>query len=322
MILVRAPLRLSFFGGGSDLPVFYENSLTGGATLSASFDTFMYVALMRTPTPHVKVSYSKTEYAECAEDVQHDVIRELLLYHGIRNQIELTTFADIPTVGTGLGASSAIAVATALGLMVFNRETPDIVASIRIASRIEQNLHSIGWQDHIATGTGGMVYATYSSRDLPTVTRVHYDALGLFTRLVLVKAPDRQMSAGETLRKFPMNRFAVADLVAIATEGRTAATLGDWKRFGYLLNESWYIKKSSSSAITTPTIDSLYAFGLEHGAIAGKLLGAGGGGYMLFMAETPDTADDLARRMTAEGSAVIRPYPTVDGAKVVFSDHE
>ena len=184
MILVRAPLRLSFFGGGSDIPSHFLKY--GGATLSATFDKFVYAAIMTTPQPHIKVAYSTTEYANTVEDVKHDIVREALRHYHIANHIEISSFADIPTVGTGLGASSAFNVALVTGLERLQRvwSSPSVTELISTAAHIELNMvkSPIGYQDHIAAAQGGMVFARYFS-DASRTRPFDLELLPSFTEL-------------------------------------------------------------------------------------------------------------------------------------------
>lgn len=325
MILVKAPLRLSFFGGGSDIPRHYHTY--GGATLSATFDKFVYAAIMHTPQPHIKVSYSTTEYAETLDDVNHDIVREALRWHNVRNNIEITSFADIPTVGTGLGASSAFNVALVAGLERYQFRTeylsPAWLSLIAGKIEIERVGSPIGYQDHIAAAYGGMLFTQYHPyydelhQRQHTVTQLP-DWPELFACCFLVKAPRRQISAN-TILKDGMDTQRIEQLAEMAELAKTYVEQRDLPAFGSLLHESWKQKKLAHSAITTPDIDMLYTQAKEAGALGGKLLGAGNGGYLLICAPSVDAKHEMQHTIF-HNQVWYNVLPTNTGATIVYDD--
>lgn len=322
MILARAPLRLSFFGGGSDIPTHCD--LHGGATLSATFDTFVYASVIATPTPHIKVSYSQTEYANAVREVRHTLVREALRYYDITSGIEVASFADIPTVGTGLGASSAFCVALALALARHTQPNRTLSIHERITHATDIELHRagspIGYQDHIAAAHGGMIFAEYrraSGGDTPWTLHAMPQWDELFARLLLVKMPARQVSANHILQQ-GMDPTNVQRLAALAYEGRDCVRRQDLSQFGALLHTAWEEKKASHPAITTPEIDAAYEAARRAGALGGKLLGAGSGGYLLLCAPTERVLRDLHLLFDFTGCATVRPVST--GATIVYDD--
>lgn len=323
MILAKAPLRLSFFGGSSDIPShFYDH---GGATLSAAFDKWVYAAVMHTPTPHVKVAYSTTEYHDTSSQVKHDIVREVLQWYGIYQHIEISSFADIPTVGTGLGASSAFNVAlfAALERYKYAIQTLDKSWVARTTSMIETEKvgSPIGYQDHIAATYGGMVYTEYHKRHTQTapfsVTPLTIPP-GLFDCLCLVQMPHRQISANDMLKQ-SRKPEDVARLAQMARHARVLIEQEDLLGFGALLHDAWEQKKALHANITTTDIDDAYTRARHAGALGGKLLGAGNGGYLLLCAKSKDHKDYILR--TAFPNAVYyHVAPDTKGVEIVYDD--
>lgn len=327
MILVKAPLRLSFFGGGSDIPAHFLEH--GGATLSVTFDKYVYVAVMSTPMSHIKLSYSKTEYVTHPDELQHDIVRAALNYFCLSSHVEITSFADIPTVGTGLGASSAFAVCLTRALEAFRLPTShdvtfDAMTTQEHAQHIELNLvgSPIGYQDHVASAHGGFVYANYSQ----TGTRIAH--LGEFSSsnrwdeladcLFLVKMPERTISANDIL-KTPMPTSQVNDLAQMAHLATVLAARRDITAFGKLLHDAWEIKRQLHPSITTTDIDAAYQRGLAFGLLGGKLLGAGNGGFLIMCASSPEQALLARTQLYADYLT----YPVsfdYEGVRVVYDD--
>lgn len=325
MILVRAPLRLSFFGGGSDIPAYFEQH--GGATVSATFDKWVYASIMHTPHPHVKVSYSQTEYHPSADEVQHGIVREALRWFRISRHIEISSFADIPTVGTGLGASSAFNVALVAGLERFKDKTtrppsPAWIAHIAGNIEIEKVGSPIGYQDHVAAAYGGMIFTEYHRRDTHpvtfSVTRLSGNTSSLFDCLFLVKMPSRQISANQILGGGMLTSH-VAQLVQHAHQAKAIIAQNDISAFGALLHEAWNEKKQMHGSITTPEIDEAYDRARQAGILGGKLLGAGNGGYLLLCAQSPEDKARIQRRVFSR-EMWYNVTPTNVGVEIVYDD--
>lgn len=325
MILVRAPLRLSFFGGGSDIPTYFEEH--GGATLSATFNKWVYASIMHTPQSHVKVSYSQTEYHESADEVQHGIVREALRWFRIQRHVEISSFADIPTVGTGLGASSAFNVALVAGLERFKDKTtrppsPSWIAHIAGNIEIGKVGSPIGYQDHVAAAYGGMLFTEYhrtgSHSETFTATRLLADTQTLFDCLFLVKMPSRQVSANQILRS-GMSKTHVAQLVKHAHCAKTILAQNDIPAFGALLHDAWEEKKQMHGSITTPEIDDAYTRARHAGILGGKLLGAGNGGYLLLCARSPEDKAHIQHHVFGR-ETWYNVAPTTNGVEIVYDD--
>ena len=325
MILVRAPLRLSFFGGGSDIPSYFESH--GGATLSATFNKWVYASVMHTPHPHVKVSYSQTEYHESADAVEHGIVREALRWFRIQRHVEISSFADIPTIGTGLGASSAFNVALVAGLERYKDKTtrppsPSWITHIAANIEIGKVGSPIGYQDHIAAAYGGMIFTEYHKADAHpnkfTVTRLLEDSHTLFDSLFLVRMPSRQVSANQILRGGMASQH-VSRLVEYAHHAKTLVAQQNIRGFGSLLHDAWMEKKQMHDAITTPEIDAAYERARHAGVLGGKLLGAGNGGYLLLCAPSPEDKVRIQRSVFANDTWY-NVTPTETGVEIVYDD--
>jgi D-glycero-alpha-D-manno-heptose-7-phosphate kinase len=328
MILVKAPLRLSFFGGGSDIPSHFERY--GGATLSATFDKWVYATIMYTPQPHVKVAYSTTEYHETASEVRHDIVREALRIFRIAQHIEIGSFADIPTVGTGLGASSAFNVCIVAGLARYKDKRPHQPHAMAYANWVSHTAGAleiydvkspIGYQDHIAAAYGGMVFAQYhalGTRLVPfSVSRMPIFS-ELFECLFLVKMSNRQVSANVILKQ-GMSTTPVKRLVDMAYQAKTLVERHDVLGFGSLLHDGWMQKKQMHSAISTPEIDDAYDRARRAGALGGKLLGAGNGGYLLLCAKSVEDKRHIQETVFAN-DVWYNVTPTETGVEIVYDD--
>lgn len=302
MIVVRSPLRVSFFGGGSDLPSFYRQK--AGAVLSTAIDKFIYIVVNPTPKQGLKLMYSEIEQVEDVDDVRHPLIRETLKMFGVRSQVEIGSFADIPTRGTGLGSSSTFTVGLvrAISELTGQRLSRYEVAEAACAVEIEKCGEPIGKQDQYAAAFGGLNFIRFHSDGMVEVSpiNVRADVLATFKSRLMMFFTGRHRSASAILAEQSRNvggggnkADATARLVEMAHEGHRALTLGRLDDVGALLHQSWLIKKSLASGISDSQMDEIYDVALKAGAIGGKMLGAGGGGYFLFY--VPDNAQDAVR---------------------------
>jgi D-glycero-alpha-D-manno-heptose-7-phosphate kinase len=282
MILAKAPLRVSFFGGGSDIPTHFLK--WGGSTISMAIDKYVYVIVMPTPHNYIKVSYSKQECVYNVDDLQNDIIKNALKFFGIKSNIEINTFADIPTVGTGLAGSSAFtcALVKALSALIGN-EYHDPYDIAKIACHIEINMcgWNIGMQDQYAAAFGGMNYIQYSDKNI----LVHKMNVNQIDEYMLLIPTNIQRHASKVLDNvnFSDKATCIWSLSDIADD--EYKNIPSLCQYGKLLEKSWGLKKQMDSGISNPEIDSMYDKCMNHGAVGAKLLGAGGGGYMLALTE-------------------------------------
>jgi len=281
LILAKAPLRISAFGGSSDIPAHYLQ--WGGATISLAIDKFVYVAVGKTPQNHIKLNYSKQECVTNVDDIQHDIVRNTLKFFNISSNIEITTFADIPTIGTGLGGSSAFtsalisALVQYLGLKPYNE-----YELAETACHTEINLcgFKIGKQDAYASAFGGMNYIKYLQSDRVIVSKM--DPNGIDSCMVLIPT-NIQRHSSDILEKidFDKKSHIIRELSNMADQ--QSQYLPSFDNYGFLLNKAWELKKQTENSISNPEIDLLYDRCISAGASGAKLLGSGGGGYMLAM---------------------------------------
>lgn len=294
MLISKAPLRISLFGGGSDIPAYYEKR-GAGYCLSTTIDKYIYLSMNKCVADHVRVIYSKLEQAYDIEDIEHDRVREACKHFGIKKNLELASFSDIPTHGTGLGSSSAFTAALVLGLYqlknshlsLFSRES---IAETACYIEIEKCHQNIGKQDQYASTFGGLnLYTFEPHRTRVTPISLEKTDLDEFKQNLLLFDTGIRREASlilyDQVSRLQSNSNTVDStklLTDIALDAVGLLESKEYDAIGHLLDESWNIKKTLSNKITNPMIDAVYESAKELGAIGGKLLGAGGGGYMLF----------------------------------------
>lgn len=319
MILVRSPLRITLGGGGTDLPSYSRTY--GGFCLSAAIDKYVYVALTTPFYPGIYLKYSQLEKVTRIQDVQHPIIREALQeWPELAAQIEITTLADIPA-GTGLGSSSSFTTALlmALATAAYRRLAPMDLAALACEIEIDRLQQPIGKQDQYIAAHGGLL-ATHFTRDGDVMARPVYaptlaDHLCLFftgqSRLATALLSDQHT---RTLLAEPAVLANLHDVKDLGMRSCDAVARGDFATFGSLLNEQWQLKCARQGV--SAEIEQLYALGLANGATGGKLVGAGGGGFLLFYAESPRR---LRHAMAEAGLEELRMRFDYEGCKVVNS---
>lgn len=290
MIISQTPLRVSFCGGGSDLPAYYQNSLTGGSVTSLSLAKYIHVTVNKRFENDIRVSYSKTEIVDDFEDLEHELVREAMRMTGVTKGVEITTIADIPSRGTGLGSSSAVTVGLLSALYAYSGQvvSPRVIADEACEIEIDILGQTIGRQDQYGCAIGGVNHIVFNPDD-----SVEIEPLCLSEEL-LTKMSDefsllytgRTRSATKVLSRQSANTagkmVSLDRMVEQSKEVREALLNGDFSTVGELLHEGWLLKKELASGITLPEIDELYDVIISAGATGGKLLGAGGGGFILF----------------------------------------
>jgi D-glycero-alpha-D-manno-heptose-7-phosphate kinase len=307
MVISKTPLRMSFVGGGTDLPSFYERH--GGAVLSTAIDKWVRIGVAPRFEGDVRVSYSKTEIVDKAADLDHELIREAMRRTGLSRGIEVITLADLPSRGTGLGSSSAVTVGALMALYAYQgiqKSTHDLANE---ACRIELDMlgKPIGKQDQYATATGGMNLIEFKRDGTVAcepviapddhVAALHRSLLLFYTGSArqsgdaILENQSRAASSGE-------NTKAMAEMKELAYEMRDRIQTGDIEAIGHLLNRNWQLKREAAPGTSTDAIDELYDKALDAGAWGGKLLGAGGGGFFLVLA--PSEAQAEVRRALSD----------------------
>jgi D-glycero-alpha-D-manno-heptose-7-phosphate kinase len=292
MIVSKTPLRMSFVGGGSDLPAFYREEI--GAVLSTSIDKYMYICVNKKFDSRIRVSYSKTEDVECSEEVEHPLVREALNLVGIEGGIEIASMADIPANGSGLGSSSSYTVGLLNALYAHRKQVAsrEQLASQACKIEIDRCGTPIGKQDQYAAAYGGLNLIRFFPDNsvsvdpvicTPSLLQELEDSTLVFftgrTRSASSVLSDQSAAMRRTDRRISMRR-----MVQLAFEMKEQLESGTLEHFGKLLDENWRLKAKLAPGITDPQIDSWYDSGIAHGASGGKLLGAGNGGFLMFFA--------------------------------------
>jgi D-glycero-alpha-D-manno-heptose-7-phosphate kinase len=294
MIISQTPLRMSFVGGGSDLPAFYRRH--GGAVLSAAIDKYVYVNVNRKFDNGTRIAYSKTEEVERVSDIEHKIVRATMEHLGLDGGVEITTIADIPSKGTGLGSSSTFTVGL---LQALNAYLGKYVSKQQLAAdscliEIERCGEPIGKQDQYAAAFGGFNFIEFHADDGVLVTPLicSQSQIRAIQRNVLVFYTGMTRSASELLRRQSeevgsqeVKQATLKRMVELAYVLRDELHRGNIGSFGEILHESWNLKKTLTSGISSQRIDDWYEAARSAGALGGKLLGAGAGGFLMFYAE-------------------------------------
>jgi D-glycero-alpha-D-manno-heptose-7-phosphate kinase len=323
VIISRTPLRVSFLGGGSDLPAYYR--CHGGAVLSTAIDWSVYVTVSRKFDNAVRVSYSRTEEVSHASEVTHPLVREALQMLGIDGGIEITSIADIPAKGTGLGSSSSFTVGLLNALHAYcGRHVPaERLAQESCTIEIERCGGPVGKQDQYAAAFGGFNFIRFHDDERVEVKKVVCSPgvmSGLQERLLFFYTGITR-SASELLQRQSQEivtdkcKFrAMSDMVRLAEAAYGELCAGHVTSLGEMLNDAWLIKKRMTNGITTAAVDDAYAAAISAGAKGGKLLGAGGGGFLMLYAEPSQHAEirralgslrETQFRFASQGSSII-----------------
>ena len=295
MIISRTPLRVSFFGGGTDYPAFYEEH--GGAVLSTSINKYSYVVCRRLPPFfdfNYRIRYAIQEERKTIAEIQHPSVRECLNFMNLDYGVEIHHNADLPAM-SGLGSSSAFTVGLLNVLHALKGELTTKRQLALEAIHVEQDMikENVGSQDQTTAAFGGFNLIEFGGRRKIWVRQItleqsKMDLLQSHLMLFFTGFPRNASEiAGEQIRRTPENKKELRAMMEMAEEAIKILN-GSQDRladFGRLLHESWMIKRSLTPRITTSTIDEIYEGALKAGALGGKLLGAGGGGFMLLFVQ-------------------------------------
>jgi D-glycero-alpha-D-manno-heptose-7-phosphate kinase len=294
MIIVRSPLRVTFGGGGTDLPSYYEQH--GGFLISAAINKYVYVTLTKPFTPGGYLKYSQIEKVRSIDEIRHPIIREALRLMNLETlQIEITTLSDIPS-GTGLGSSGSFTVALlkALHAMYRINITQQELAEMACKLEIEILKEPIGKQDQYISAIGGITEFSFNKDG-----GIKYSALPLGADMLynlednlLLFFTGFSRSASSILKNQNDRSFEREDEILrnlnyvkqLGLLSRDALISGDLLEFGRLMNEHWQNKKKRSGSMSNTEINRCYDYGINNGAIGGKIVGAGGGGFLMFVA--------------------------------------
>jgi D-glycero-alpha-D-manno-heptose-7-phosphate kinase len=300
VIISRTPLRMSFVGGGSDFPSFYRKY--GGAVVSTSISKYVYITVNKKFDDHIRVSYSKTEEVEFVAQIEHKIVREVLKKLEITGGVEITSIADIPSRGTGLGSSSAFTVGLLHALHAYKGQyiSADDLACQSCIVEIDRCGEPIGKQDQYAVSYGGLNFITFDPDDTisvapiicrpDTVERLQAELMAFYTGLTR-SASDLLKQQTAVVEQDRKKQKVLQEMVKLAYTLRDELHKNHVETLGEILHESWMLKKSITDGISNPVIDQWYERARRSGATGGKLLGAGGGGFLIFVAPEHRHAD-------------------------------
>jgi len=294
MIISKTPLRMSFAGGGSDLKEYYQHR--HGAVVSSAIDKYVYIAVNKKHTDIIRVGYSKTEHVKKIDDIEHNLVREALKLVGIDTPgIDIVYMSDMLPAhqGSGLGASSSILVGTLNALYAFKGEHVSADTLAQEACKIEIDIlkHPIGKQDQYASAYGGINYIQFNSDESVFVNPLIFkknikDELNKNMILFYTGLNTRSDAILTEQKKNTKDNLHILDkMIELTNDLKTALQNNDLTEFGDILHKGWVFKQKLSSNISNSTINKYYEKGKKAGAIGGKILGSGGGGFLLFYCE-------------------------------------
>ena len=278
---------MSFAGGGSDLKAYYGQN--GGAVTSTAIDKYIYITVNKRFDNEIRIGYSKTEIVEKVEDIQHELVKEALKLTDVDGGIEITSIADIPSRGTGLGSSSSFTVGLLNALHAFKGEFTSAKTLAEEACEIEigKVKAPIGKQDQYIAAYGGLQHIQFNKDESvyvdPVICPPHIKE-ELNSNLMLFYTGITRRShtiLTEQREKTETNLHVLDEMVELSTSLRDSMTEGDLTGFGELLDKGWMLKRKLASNISNNEIDKYYELARSAGALGGKLLGAGGGGFLL-----------------------------------------
>ena len=326
MIISRTPLRISFLGGGSDLPVFYRRF--GGAVVSTTINQFVYITINKKFDEKIRVSYSRTEEARSIERIRHPLVREAMKLLDIQGGVEITSIADIPARGTGLGSSSSFTVGLLHVLHAYAERHASAEQLAREASliEIERCGEPIGKQDQYAAAFGGLNFIQFHPDDSVTVEPIicKRDTLRQLQDQMLILYTGLTRSASGILRdqhsgllSQKRKQNVMRRMVELAHQLRGQLQQNRIDGFGELLHEGWCLKKGLAPGISSEKLNHWYAAARKAGAAGGKLLGAGAGGFFMFAAP-PERHEAIAR---AVGLRRVDFRFEPQGSRIIFVHH-
>ena len=322
MIIVQTPLRISFFGGGTDFPSFFMEE--GGCVLSSAIDKYIFVTIKERFDHKLRIGYTQTEIADQLDQIHHELIRESLRLTGIKCGIEITTMGDIPSEGSGLGSSSTVVVGALHAMYAYLGEMISAERLAREACTIEIDIlkKPIGIQDQYIAAYGGLRYFEFLPNGEVKAERLKISSESQRVLnnnfLLFFTGVSRSSSSilSEQTRKIKDHRRELREIKQMAVQARHDIEQGSLDSLGELMHQSWELKKRLAGTISNERIDAMYETARRAGAIGGKLTGAGGGGFLLLY--VPYECQNEVRTALS----VLQELPfrlEADGTKVIFN---
>lgn len=323
MIVTRTPLRISFVGGGSDLPAYYN--CNQGAVLSTTVNKYIYISVNKKFDDNIRLSYSITENEKFVKNIKHPIVKNILKFLKINNQIEISSISDIPSKGSGLGSSSSFTVGLTKALYSFLEREITKSDLAKFSSFVEINLcgEKIGKQDQYAAAYGGFNIIEFNKNEKVKVTpivckkrtirQIEKSLIVFFTGMQR-RSNDILSRQSKNLRK-TQNKKIISNMVNLVYELKREIENDNILEFGEILDKNWNLKKQLASNISSFELDELYSKGIKAGATGGKILGAGNGGFLMFFAN-PKNHKDIIKALPKLKKVDFKFEK--DGSKVVY----
>jgi D-glycero-alpha-D-manno-heptose-7-phosphate kinase len=326
LIIARSPLRISLGGGGTDLPSYYREH--EGFLIAAAIDKYVYVTINRPFNEGIYLKYSEIEHVKTVDEVSHNIIREALKLENLNTpQVEISSIADLPS-GTGLGSSGSFTTALLKALYAYRHRhiNPEELAELACAIEIDRLKEPIGKQDQYIASVGGITCFAFHKDNSVTFAplKISRETFHALEDNLLLFFTGFSRSASEILKdqhiKSQKNDVDMLNNLHFVKEigylSKDALESGNTDKFGELMHQHWEHKKKRSGGMSNQDIDTWYETALKNGAIGGKVVGAGGGGFLMFMAHD---AAKLRSAMKKSGLQEVRFKFDFEGAKVIHT---
>jgi D-glycero-alpha-D-manno-heptose-7-phosphate kinase len=325
MIIARTPLRISFVGGGSDMKAFYAQN--DGMVVCSALDKFVYAIIKERFDDLIYINYSRKECVEKVDEIKHDLVREAMRTTGVAKGVEITTLADIPSSGSGLGSSSSITVALLHALYAYQNRLVTAEQLATEACRIEIDIlgKPIGKQDQYAAAYGGLNQFVFCAdgrtERIPVVmdsaTRRKFASSLLLYYTGITRSADPILAQQKKNLAAKKKNLMMQEMVALVKPFSSAMLTGDIATCGELLDKNWQFKQEMAAGISNPDIEAMYTTAQKAGALAGKIAGAGGGGFLLLIVPR-ETQNAVFEAMQAYREL---PFMLAEsGSKIIFDD--
>jgi len=305
MIVSKTPFRISFFGGGSDLPSYYMQE--EGCVISTSIDKYLYITTSKKFDQSIRLSYSVTENVSETKNLQHDIVRNILEVFKVKTGIEITSVSDLPSNGTGMGSSSAFAVGLINALFKYTdgaKPNPEALALMACAVEIDMCEKTIGKQDQFACAYGGFNEFIFKKNSvIANPIQISQDVKKELEENMLLLYTNTSRLANDILKEQSQNTESnlttmnnLKEMVKLAHIFKDNVINHKLENVGEMLDYSWQLKKNLTSNISNSELDELYEYCKKLGAKGGKILGAGGGGFMLIYAD-PKSQEKIKKEL-------------------------